>query len=115
MSGPTPHPRGCEAIKALASELGLFLRDVLVEADDNDPFYCGRPAPCFRRGMVFPDLEALRLAKREFTYDKFTTRAVVQGDVLMRDSETPYVNTDQCWKKLPSRVHKGAVLRPDEC
>ena len=28
----------------------------------------------------------------------------------MRDGETPYVNTDQCWKKLQARVHKGAVL-----
>ena len=29
MSGPTPHPRGYEAVKALASELGVYLRDVL--------------------------------------------------------------------------------------
>ena len=109
MSGPTPHPRGCEAIKALASELGVFLRDVLAEGEDNDPFYCGRPAHVADAEWFFQIWKRFAFAKgvhlRQIHY-----RAVVQGDVLMRDGETPYVNTDQCWKKLQAASTRARYL-----
>ncbi len=55
-------PRGYEAIKALTSTKGVYLRDVLALSEDNDPFYAeGSPAEVTRRSMVPPDLAALRL------------------------------------------------------
>jgi hypothetical protein len=99
MSSPTPHPRGYEAVKALASELGVYLRDVLALSEDNDPFYAGRAA-----GVL--DAQWFLELWRRFNFGRGTHlrrvhyKLVVIGNVTMRGGETPYVNNEQCWDRL---------------
>ena len=83
---PSTRPRGATKPSRISHpSRASFLRDVLAESEDNDPFYCGREAHVADAEWFLGIWKRFAFAKGSSLLNKFTTALVVQGDVLMRD------------------------------
>lgn len=94
-------PLGYEAIKALAAETGCNMKDLIVLARNNDPFFCGtmahvRDAEWFAawwRRLGYEGSRGVHL--RAIRY-----RLVSQDILPITPSDLPYINTLECWSYL---------------
>jgi hypothetical protein len=90
---------GYQTIRELISELGVRgTVEVLALTEDNDPFYCGRPAHV-KDGEWFAALWQRFGFARGVHLRSIHYRLVVTANVTKPD-DTPYVNTEKCWKYL---------------
>lgn len=106
--GRPAQPFGPEEHKATAAELGLpNVRELLVLAPGNDPFYKGTPADR-RDGEWFADL----WERFGYTHGIHLRRAHYQ--VLSTGSQTsnglPYENTEGCWAALCKAAAAARIL-----
>lgn len=103
-----PQPFGPDEHKAAAAELGLpNVRELLVLAAANDPFYKGTPAHR-RDGEWFADLW------RRFGYTHGVHLRRAHYQLVSTGSATsdgkPYENTDGCWKDLCAAGAAARIL-----
>lgn len=94
-----PEPINYEVIKGLAARLRWKVADLIVLAEDNDPYYCGRPAHRalgeWFAGLWAPLGFAQGVHLRRIHYVVVSQKQ----PVLLPDGE-PYRNTEECWKTL---------------
>jgi hypothetical protein len=95
---PDCPPRGLAAMKALAQDLGLPLREVVALSRTRDPFLSGAPAHLAKAqwflGLWQEFAFATRVHLRRVHY------RLVSGRDPRKPDGTPYLNTEQCWELL---------------
>lgn len=98
-----------QKIKGYAKALGQAIKDLIVLGDSNDPFYCGSPNHWkwanwlgeYWRQPTMSNCSHLRALHYKL---------VSQSEpVIMPDGE-PYLNTNQCWKKLGNAMKWARYL-----
>jgi hypothetical protein len=100
---------GYQTIRELISELGVRgTVEVLALSEDNDPFYCGRPAHV-ADGEWFAALWQRFGFSRGVHLRAIHYRLVVSADVSKPD-DTPYRNTNECWKYLQIAAKSARYL-----
>ena len=88
---------GYESIKHMAKVLKRNVKDLIVLALQNDPFYCGQPAQVEIAKWFLTLWEQFgyvtEVHLRRMHYRAVSVRA-------MRRNGTPYENTEDCWDEI---------------
>jgi len=100
---------GYHQIKALAKERGMTIRDTLVLANQNDPFYAGSPASC-ARAEWFSDAWK-RAGYTKGVHLRRIHYRLLSEEGLVRHDGVPYTNTEMCWDYLCSAGKAARYLR----
>ena len=86
------------ALKSVAKESGLRLKDLIVLASQNDPFNCGGPEQ-IKQAKWFSD-QWYKLIDGRAHIRKLFYKLVSQPTPVIKPDGTPFLNTDLNWTKL---------------
>ena len=109
------HPRGYQAVKGLAKQLGWRIPELLTLHPKNDPFFAGSPAQQARAEWFSELWQQLQL--QHGVHLRRIHYRLLSLDGLQRHDGKPYENTDTCWDYLTEASkaarHLGLVA-PDD-
>jgi hypothetical protein len=98
-----------ENIKAYAKALGTTIKSLIVLGDGNDPFYCGTPNHQLWANWLGNYWRSPGMGKCSHIRALHYQLVSQSEPVIMPDGE-PYLNTNQCWKKLNNAMKWARYL-----
>jgi len=96
-----------EKIKAYAKSLGTTIKSLIALGDGNDPFYCGTENHWKWANWLGNQWQGIGKCShiRALHY-----QLVSQSELVIMPDGEPYLNTNQCWKKLNNAMKWARYL-----